>query len=178
MSSQHAFLYGVRSEVNGWGQSTEIWWPSESVLSGPSLAGKFIWLEVTRTSDSLMPYLEWMMCVRCGVWSQLPKPYRRFGTGIEPCFLNLLHSTWCTKHKTRLFPEKLFIMCLPWCCWPFIDVELAPPPEKKKEEKHYVDVEEGIQFYPVGHTLSIANFLSFTPSQNTLTSTSSISHLI
>ena len=41
-------------------------------------------------------------------------------------------------------------MCLPWCCWPFVDVELEdPPPKKDKEEKRYIMVEDGSLFYPV-----------------------------
>lgn len=41
-------------------------------------------------------------------------------------------------------------MCLPWCCWPFVDVELEEPPKKKKEEeKRYIMVEDGSLFYPV-----------------------------
>lgn len=44
----------------------------------------------------------------------------------------------------------VFIMCLPWCCWPFVDVELEEPPKKKKEEdKRYIMVEDGSLFYPV-----------------------------
>ncbi|MCJ1437619.1 hypothetical protein MMC27_007006 [Xylographa pallens] len=40
-------------------------------------------------------------------------------------------------------------MCLPWCCWPFVDVELEDPPKKKdKEEKRYIMVEDGSLFYP------------------------------
>lgn len=48
----------------------------------------------------------------------------------------------------------VFIMCIPWCCWPFVDVELEEPPKKqeaKKEEedKRYIMVEDGSLFYPV-----------------------------
>jgi len=43
-------------------------------------------------------------------------------------------------------------MCIPWCCWSFVDVELEEPPkkkEKKKEDKRYIMVEDGSLFYPV-----------------------------
>ncbi|MCJ1407347.1 hypothetical protein MMC19_001418 [Ptychographa xylographoides] len=41
-------------------------------------------------------------------------------------------------------------MCLPWCCWPFVDVELEEPPKKKEEKKadKYIMVEDGSVFYP------------------------------
>ena len=43
--------------------------------------------------------------------------------------------------------------CMPWCCWPFVDVELEEPPKKKEEAKKYIMVEDGAQFYPVSGTL-------------------------
>ncbi|MCJ1473503.1 hypothetical protein MMC13_002154 [Lambiella insularis] len=49
-------------------------------------------------------------------------------------------------------------MCLPWCCWRFVDVELEEP--KKKEEKapkRYIMVEDGAVFYPTAepHTAPV-----------------------
>lgn len=63
-------------------------------------------------------------------------------------------SAACYRPSSHLtISSTVFIMCLPWCCWPFVDVELEEPPkkqEKKKEEdKRYIMVEDGSLFYPV-----------------------------